>query len=105
MIDSDVSGVLFTRDPMNEKDDRFVISSVYGVGEGLVSGDLDGDTYWLEQTTGNVLAQEIVAKEYRYGRSNRGPKKFDVEKELHSKPSLDSAMPWRCTIPENLRKG
>ncbi|MGZ3773468.1 MAG: phosphoenolpyruvate synthase [Pseudobdellovibrionaceae bacterium] len=62
MIDPDKSGVLFTCDPINEKTDTFVISSVYGVGEGLVSGALDADSFWLDMKTGQLLRDEIVEK-------------------------------------------
>lgn len=62
MIDPEKSGVLFTCDPVSKKIDSFVISSVYGVGEGLVSGALDADSFWLDAKNGHVLRQEVVDK-------------------------------------------
>lgn len=70
MIDPEKSGVLFTCDPITNKVDRFTVSSVFGVGEGLVSGLLSSDSYWLDSTTGKLIASEIVEKTNRLGRSN-----------------------------------
>lgn len=62
MIDPDSSGVLFTCDPVNKKTNEFVISSVYGVGEGLVSGVLDADSVWLDSGSGRILKSSLVPK-------------------------------------------
>lgn len=72
MIDPDKSGVLFTCDPVAKKTDTFVVSSVYGVGEGLVSGALDADSFWLEAKAGKLLRQEIVDKNEMMKKSSSG---------------------------------
>ncbi|MGZ3794650.1 MAG: phosphoenolpyruvate synthase, partial [Bdellovibrio sp.] len=72
MIDPDKSGVLFTCDPVNKKTDTYVVSSVYGVGEGLVSGTLDADSFWLDGKTGKLLKQELVEKIEMMKKSSSG---------------------------------
>lgn len=62
MICPDKAGVLFTCDPINEDPHHLLINSVYGVGEGLVSGLYDADNYKLEKETGKVVEQEITDK-------------------------------------------
>ena len=42
MVNGQVSGVGFGLDPVSGDKETTVISSVYGLGEGLVSGELDG---------------------------------------------------------------
>lgn len=69
MLDPDKSGVLFTCDPVAHKSDRYTVSSVYGVGEGLVSGLLSADAFWLDAQTGKLLQSDIVEKTSRVGRS------------------------------------
>jgi len=63
MIDPEKSGVLFTCDPVAQKTDRYVISSVYGVGEGLVSGALQADSFWISAETGGLIESDIVEKQ------------------------------------------
>ena len=62
MIDPDKSGVLFTCDPVKQNLSSYVVSSVYGVGEGLVSGRLDADSFWLNSSDGSLTHSEIVEK-------------------------------------------
>jgi pyruvate,water dikinase len=45
LVDPDVSGVAFSADPVSGARDTAVVSAVYGLGEGLVSGELDADAY------------------------------------------------------------
>ncbi len=44
MVDSEKSGVMFSRSPMGDKDE-ITIESVYGLGEGIVSGQINPDHY------------------------------------------------------------
>lgn len=51
MIDADVSGVAFGLNPVKPYRKSKLASSVYGLGEGLVSGKLTADTYTFSQGT------------------------------------------------------
>lgn len=44
MVDARCAGVMFTADPLSGRRDRIVISAVEGLGEQLVSGEVDGET-------------------------------------------------------------
>ena len=46
MVNADVAGVAFSRDPVRPLErDSLIVSSVWGLGEGLVSGELDADHF------------------------------------------------------------
>lgn len=66
MVDSSRSGVIFTADPVSGDRRRFVVSSVYGLGEGLVSGAIDADTVTLDAATGRVAGTMLGDKRERY---------------------------------------
>ena len=44
MIDSEKAGVAFTADPSNGAQDRVVIEGAFGLGEVVVSGEVEPDT-------------------------------------------------------------
>lgn len=89
MVDADRSGVLFTCDPIEKKTDRFLISAVYGVGEGLVSGALDADNYWLDASTGAVVKSEIAHKNEAFRRGKAGhTNQVAVEEGKRDQPAL-----------------
>lgn len=62
MINSEVSGVAFSSNPITGKRDEIVISSVFGLGEGLVSGELNADTFIVE---GEKITKNVVEKPYK----------------------------------------
>ncbi|HZZ45883.1 MAG TPA: PEP/pyruvate-binding domain-containing protein [Pseudonocardia sp.] len=47
MVDSEVSGVMFTGNPVTSATDEIVINASYGLGEGIVSGILEPDQFVL----------------------------------------------------------
>ncbi len=55
MVDARCAGVAFSADPVSGRRDRFVISAIKGLGEALVGGEEDGETYVLEAGTGALL--------------------------------------------------
>ncbi len=52
MVYASSSGVIFTADPATGNPHKVLISSVYGLGEGLVSGGLDADLVEYGKTSG-----------------------------------------------------
>ena len=55
MVAAEVSGVLFTADPLTGRRGRSVVDAAPGLGEALVSGAVDPDRFVLETATGRVL--------------------------------------------------
>lgn len=61
MVDAQAAGVAFSADPVRAAPDTAVVSAVFGLGEGLVSGELDADTYRVSST--GAVESEIAAKD------------------------------------------
>ncbi|MGW7658083.1 PEP/pyruvate-binding domain-containing protein, partial [Streptomyces tendae] len=66
MVDAERSGVMFTANPVTGNRRQYVVSSVYGLGEGLVSGAVDADTVVLDGATGAVDDTVLGDKQERY---------------------------------------
>ena len=49
MVPARVAGVGFSADPVSGRTDEIVISACKGLGEALVSGQVDGDTYYCDE--------------------------------------------------------
>jgi pyruvate,water dikinase len=63
MVEPDVSGVMFTIDPTKGRRDRMIIEAVYGLGEGLVSGQLTPDHYVLARD-GRLKRTRLATQPY-----------------------------------------
>ena len=60
MIDAEVSGVMFTRNPTGG--DELVIESNWGLGESVVSGEITPDHFMISRETGNLIRETVVSK-------------------------------------------
>jgi len=58
MINSDKSGITFTINPSKNSMDEIVIESVFGLGEGIVSGTIAPDRYIVDKKTMQI--KEVV---------------------------------------------
>jgi pyruvate,water dikinase len=62
MVQSEVSGVMFTANPLTGKRTESVIDATIGLGEALVSGQVEPDHYLCDNLSFNVLEKTIGKK-------------------------------------------
>ncbi|HEY4201638.1 MAG TPA: PEP/pyruvate-binding domain-containing protein [Devosiaceae bacterium] len=55
MVDARCAGVAFTADPLTGRTDRIVVSAIAGLGDRLVGGEEDGQTYVIGKAEGVLL--------------------------------------------------
>jgi pyruvate,water dikinase len=59
MVDSERAGVLFTVDPSTGAADRMVLEGAFGLGEVVVSGQVEPDTYVVAKDGPSVLSARV----------------------------------------------
>ncbi|MEL7611098.1 PEP/pyruvate-binding domain-containing protein [Vreelandella titanicae] len=92
MIDADVAGVVFTADPVSGNSERFVIEACWGVGEGVVTGQVTTDTYVIDSARQVVREANIRSKQWMYGHAvNGGAELREVPTAAIDAPSLTDA--------------
>jgi pyruvate,water dikinase len=64
MVDSDQSGVVFTADPRTGARDRIVIEAATGLGEVVVGGQVEPDTYVVSKSDFSVLDVHIGSQSF-----------------------------------------
>src|SRR5262245_20911203 len=62
LVPSEVSGVLFTRDPLDPEGRRMLVEASWGLGESVVSGEVTPDRFHLDRETGAVLERHVSTK-------------------------------------------
>lgn len=92
MVDADSSGVAFSRNPVRPLDRNTVmVGSVWGLGEGLVSGELDADHFVIHRETRQIRSN-VVEKEYALRRGVQGGlRKERLAETQRAVPSLTEA--------------
>lgn len=87
MVFPQVSGIMFTADPVTGNRKVLSIDASYGLGEALVSGLVNADIYKVRQ--GNIIHKHIATKKLAiYPLEQGGTKKQHIEDKLQSKQAL-----------------
>ncbi len=64
MIQSDVSGVMFTVDPVTSDQTKVTIEAGFGLGEAIVSGSITPDRYLVDKKTFEILEKDIASQSW-----------------------------------------
>jgi len=88
MVDSVVSGILFTRDP-NTGENHMIIEAGWGLGEAIVGGEVTPDHYVVDGATQRVVLKQISDQSFRLVRVEEGGnRKEDVPPEDRERQKL-----------------
>lgn len=82
MVDSTRSGVMFTANPANNQRDRVVIEAAFGLGEVVVSGQVEPDTYLVDKQGPTLLETRVGNKTHQLRWSaSGGQQRLDLDAE------------------------
>lgn len=88
MVQSSVSGTMFSIDPVTNFKDRIVIEAVWGLGEMIVQGSVVPDRYVVQKETFSILSKEVNTQKIQLIKSNEKTLETDVPKKLRDKIKL-----------------
>ncbi len=79
MIDSDVSGVAFSVNPLNHESNEVMVEATYGLGELLVQGVITPDNYVLSKPGRAIVSSQIATKTKMLVYQDGGTKEVPVD--------------------------
>jgi pyruvate,water dikinase len=93
MVAADVSGVMFTVDPIHKCGHHMVIEAVFGLGEGIVSGVVTPDHYVVNRVTGEIVREVVSVKDvaFVYDADAGGTIERRVPDEVKTAPVLSAS--------------
>jgi len=92
MVDAEKAGVMFTVHP-STGEEKILIEGAWGLGEGVVSGTVTPDTYWLDKATGQLLQKQVSEKKTMFQKKSEDGQtvQIPVPDDLKNKQVLDDA--------------
>lgn len=78
MVQSDVSGVMFSINPVNNDASKVVIEAIWGLGENIVQGSVTPDHYEVEKKGWDVVVVEKVEQTIEMVRKDGETKDYPV---------------------------
>ena len=92
MVQSEVSGVMFTVDPISRDRDRLVIEAIFGLGDYIVQGVVTPDHYEVTKAGSRILTKNIASQEIMEIRKPQGVKRVSVQKKIQDKQKLSDSL-------------
>jgi rifampicin phosphotransferase len=89
MVDAEAAGVMMSLDPVTGDRSTVFISAAHGLGEGVVVGDIESDSIWVDKNGPAVSRMESVhqTEAYRYD-ANGIVSRQPLAAELRDRPAL-----------------
>lgn len=91
LIDSEKSGIIFTANPVNGRRDQVSLSSSWGLGEAIVSGEVDPDQWVIDKKQGHVLSEYLAVKKVMTVRREGGSELAGVQEQRQTIATLNEA--------------
>jgi pyruvate,water dikinase len=91
MVDAEVSGVLFTCNPVSGDPSMVAIDASWGLGTAVVGGEITPDHYLVSKVTGELVRRTVHPKHVEYvpHASGRGTVRRDVPPDRRDVACLD----------------
>jgi rifampicin phosphotransferase len=93
MVPADVAGVMMTIDPTTGDKSTIYVAAAYGLGEGVVKGDVASDSYWMDKATLQTRNEDVASKAqaHRFDPERGEVRLTDVAQAERDKPALTPA--------------
>ncbi len=88
MINSHISGILFTANPVNGRRDQMLLNASWGLGEAVVGGEVTPDQWIIEKSAGRIVEERISKKEVMTVRKKKGIEFVPVPDEKKEQVTL-----------------
>lgn len=106
MVQSEVSGVAFTVDPITQDETKLSIEAVYGLGDVIALGEVAPDSYLLDKKDLSILEKHIAPQEWmkvrtirQSGKSSKSTEKIKISPNWSHRQKLrDSDIEEVCKI-------
>lgn len=88
MVQADVSGVLFSVNPVNNDKRTVVLEAVWGLGENIVQGAVTPDHYEVDKSSMEIIRKDCVRQTIEMVRKDGVTKDFPVPESRQDRPKL-----------------
>lgn len=92
MVESEVSGVMFTIDPVTNDKGKITVEAIFGLGELIVGGRETPDHYEVTKNDFEIVSKELISQQKQLINSKRGSKLINVAKAHKKDQKLEDSL-------------
>ncbi|MDR0523089.1 MAG: phosphoenolpyruvate synthase [Candidatus Methanoplasma sp.] len=91
MVDSEVSGIMFTVDPHSGAK-NIIVEAGYGLGEAIVGGEVTPDMYVVDKSRMDIAKKRISTQKWKYVRgADGGCERADIPADAEKRQKIDDS--------------
>jgi pyruvate,water dikinase len=95
LINSEISGVMFTTNPVTNEKNQIIVETIWGLGEYIVQGEVSPDQYIIDKNTWKIISKNHVSQDVQLVKSQNETKKVSVPKSKQRRSKIDDTMALR----------
>jgi len=96
MVESEVSGIMFTVDPVSNDPTKITIEAVYGLGETAVSGAITPDQYVVNKADLKIVSKTVVKQDWQLVKKPS----FNTTEDPNMKLKISEAYQKKQKLPD-----
>jgi len=92
MVQSEISGIAFTLNPVTNNKNEIVVETIWGLGEYIVQGIVTPDQHLIDKSNWEIKYKNCVHQDIQLTRFEDGNKELKVPKYKQNKAKISDAM-------------
>lgn len=88
MVQSDISGIIFTVNPVTNEKNQIIIESIFGLGEYIVQGTVTPDQFIIDKNEWELIQKNHVSQEIKLIKSKIETKEVKIPKKEQDKQKI-----------------
>ncbi|HWS48628.1 MAG TPA: phosphoenolpyruvate synthase, partial [Candidatus Methanoperedens sp.] len=92
MVQSEISGIAFTLNPVSNNRNEIVVETIWGLGEYIVQGIVTPDQHLIDKSNWEIKFKNSVHQDVQLVRFKEGNKEMEVPKYKQNKAKIDDNM-------------
>jgi len=92
LINSEISGIMFTTNPVTNAKNEIIVESIWGLGEYIVQGKITPEQYIVDKSNWKIISKEHVSQDIQLIKGEDETKEVPVPKTKVNKNKIDASM-------------
>ncbi|MFA5749616.1 MAG: phosphoenolpyruvate synthase [Candidatus Shapirobacteria bacterium] len=92
LINSEISGIMFTTNPVTNAKNEIIVETIWGLGEYIVQGKITPDQYVIDKNTWKIISENHVHQDVQLIKDKDETGEVPVPKTKRDKKKIDTTM-------------
>lgn len=92
LINSEISGIMFTTNPVTNAKNEIIVETIWGLGEYIVQGKITPDQHVIDKSNWKIISEEHVSQDVQLIKGDDETREAPVPKTKKNKKKIDISM-------------